>query len=58
MAQCKEPACQAGGPSLIPGWGRPRKEVAAQPSVLSCLGNPREAWQAAVHADAEESAVT
>ena len=45
----KESACSAGDPGSIPGLGRSPGEGNGNPLQNSCLGNPRGAWQAAVH---------
>ena len=46
-----ESACNAGDPSLIPGWGRSPGERKGYPLQYSCLENSmkREVWQATVH---------
>ena len=46
----KEPACNAGDPSLISGSGRSPGGGHGYPLQCSCLGNPmdRGAWQATV----------
>ena len=46
-----ESSCNAGHPSLIPGWGRCPEERNGYPLQYSCLENPMEggAWQATVH---------
>ena len=46
-----ESACNAGDPSLIPGWGRSLGERNGYPLQHSCLENSmnREAWWATVH---------
>ena len=51
VSNSKESACNAGGPGLIPGSGRPPREKNGNPGKYSCLGNPmvREARRAAVH---------
>ena len=52
MAQdCKESACRAKDPGLIPGWERFLAEGNSHPLQYSCLENStdREAWQAPVH---------
>ena len=56
----KEPACQAGDASLIPGSGRSPGEGDGNPLQYSCLGNlmDRGAWQTAVHGLARESDTT
>ena len=45
----------AGGPGLIPGWGRSPEEGHGNPLQHSCLENPmdRAAWRAAAHRAAE-----
>ena len=50
-SDCKEPACNAGDPDLIPGSGRSLGEGNGNPLQYSCLENPmdRIAWQATVH---------
>ena len=47
----KEPACNAGDLSSIPGLGRSPEEGNGNPLQYSCLENSmdREAWQATVH---------
>ena len=47
----KEPACNAGDLSSIPGLGRPPEEGNGNPLWYSSLENPvdRGAWQATVH---------
>ena len=35
----EELACNAGGPGLIPGWGRLSEEGNGYPPQYSCLGN-------------------
>ena len=47
----KEPACSAGDPGSIPGWGRSPGEGNGNPFQYSCLENPmdRGAWGATVH---------
>ena len=47
----KEPVCNAGDPSLIPGLGRSLEEGNGNPLRHSCLENlvDRGAWQAAVY---------
>ena len=47
----KEPACNAGDPSLISRSGRSPGGGHGYPLQCSCLGNPMdtEAWRAAVH---------
>ena len=47
----KEPACNAGDLSLIPGLGRSSEEGVGISLHYSCLGNSmdRRAWQATVH---------
>ena len=47
---CKESACNAGDPGLIPGLGRSPREGNGNPLQYSCLENhmDREAWQATV----------
>ena len=47
----KEPACDAGGPSSIPGLVRSTGRGNDNPLQYSCLENPtdRGAWQARVH---------
>ena len=52
MAQdCKESACSAKDPGLIPGWERFLGEGNGHPLQYSCLENStdRGAWQAPVH---------
>ena len=52
MAQMvKLPACNAGDPGSIPGWGRSPGEGNGSPLQYSCLENPmdRGAWWAVVH---------
>ena len=46
---CKESACNAGDPALIPGSGR--SPGSGNPLQYSCLGSPlgRGTWQATVH---------
>ena len=51
ISDCKEPACIAGDPGLIPGWGRSPGEGNGNPLQNSCLENPMDRgtrW-AAVH---------
>ena len=38
----KESTCNAGDPSLTPGWGRSPGEGNGNPLQYSCLGNPME----------------
>ena len=47
----KEPACNAGDLSLIPGLGRSSEEGDGNSLHYSCLGNSmdRRAWRATVH---------
>ena len=47
----KESACNAGDPSLIPGWGRSPGEGNGNPLQYSCLEYPmdRGAWWATIH---------
>ena len=47
----KLPACNAGDPGSIPGWGRSPAEGNGNPLQYSCLENPmdRGAWWAIVH---------
>ena len=47
----KQSACNAGGQSLIPGWGRSPGEGNGYPLQYSCLENPmdRGDWWATVH---------
>ena len=47
----KEPVCNAGDPSSIPGSERPSREGKGNPLQHSCLENPmdRGAWWATVH---------
>ena len=47
----KASTCNAGGPGLIPGWGRSPQEGNGNPLQYSCLENPRDggAWWAAVY---------
>ena len=40
--RCKEPACKAGDPSFIPGWGRSPGEGNGNPLQYSCMKNPTE----------------
>ena len=49
-SDCKESACNAGDPGLIPGWGRSPGEGNGNPLQYSCPENSmdREAWQATV----------
>ena len=49
--RCKESACNAGDPGLIPGSGRSPGEGNGNPLWDSCLGNymDRGAWWAPVH---------
>ena len=56
----KEPACNAGNPSLIPGSGRSPEEGNSNPLQYSCWENPmdRGVWQATVHSVAKESDIT
>ena len=48
---CKESACNAGQPGLIPGLGRSPGEGNGNPLQYSCLENPmdRGDWKASVH---------
>ena len=50
-SDCKETACTAGDPGLIPGLGRSFGEGNGYPFQYSFLENPmdRGVWQAAVH---------
>ena len=47
----KESACNAGGPSSVPGLERSPGEGNGNPLQYSCLENPKDggAWQATVH---------
>ena len=48
---CKESACNAGDPGLVPGLGKSPGERNGSPLQYSCLENSmdREAWWATVH---------
>ena len=48
---CKESACNAGDPGLVPGLGKSLGERNGSPLQYSCLENSmdREAWWATVH---------
>ena len=48
---CKESACNAGDPGLIPGLGRSPGEGNGNPLKYSFLGNPMDigTWQAVAH---------
>ena len=48
---CKESACHAGNPGLIPEWGRSPREGHGNPLQYSCLEKSmdRGAWWATVH---------
>ena len=50
-SDCKESACNAGDPDLIPGSGRSPGEGNGNPLQYPCLENPmdRGAWWATVH---------
>ena len=54
-SECKESACKAGDPGLIPGSGRSPGEENGYPLQYSCLENSmvRGAWWATVHGVAE-----
>ena len=56
----KEPACNAGDLSSVPGLGRIPGEGQGNQLQYSCLGNPmdRVAWQTAVHGVTKESDTT
>ena len=41
-SDCKESACNAGDPGLIPGLGRSPGEGNEYPLEYSCLGNPMD----------------
>ena len=49
-SDCKESACNAGDPGLIPGWGRSPGEGNGNPLQYSCPENSMDtgAWQATV----------
>ena len=50
-SDCKESACNAGDPDLVPESGRCPGEGNGKPVQYSCLENPmdRGAWEATVH---------
>ena len=45
----KESAYNAGDIGSIPGSGRSPGKGNGNPLQYSCLGNPREAWEAIIH---------
>ena len=51
MVKTVESACNEGGPSSIPGWGRPLGEENGHPLQYSCLENPTDggAWRVTAH---------
>ena len=59
-SDCKESACNAGDPHLIPGSGRSPGEGNDSPLQCSCQENPMErvAWRATVHGGCKESDTT
>ena len=50
-SDCKESACRAEDPGLLPGYGRSPGEGNGNPLQYSCLENPmdRGTWWATVH---------
>ena len=59
-SDCKESACNAGDPALIPRSERSPGEANGKPLQYSCLENTmdREAWWATVHGITKESDMT
>ena len=51
----KDPACSAGDPGAVPGWGRSPGAGNENPLQYSCLEGPmdRGTWRATVHGVAE-----
>ena len=49
-SDCKESACNAGDPGLIPGWGRSPGEGNGNPLQYSCPENPIVLNNKRVHA--------